>query len=391
MSDRRSETGEEIGGVALLTRPSDPVNVLIAIRDPGLHQEVLDYLGRQSLLDIAGSVSDATMLESTSGNGASDVQVVCPFVAARLGPHSGHDGQVRLVVTDDLFIADLRTAIRIGAREVFEWPSEREQLANALVGIRGTKALEGSARGRVIAVVGARGGAGVTFVATHLAAAYAARGEHAVLVDADPAHSDLTAALGVAPAGEARTIADLLPVIAELSPDHLEDVLFRHSRGFSVLLGPDVPDDAITPGVCRGAVALLALAYDPVVVHIARPADPSARDLVAMADAVVLVASLDLLSIYGARRAIEALGIDASSQTCLVVVNRAGRSPLGRKDVERVLGMRPAVCIRPDPRVPRAQERGRLLGPSARGAIKDVRRLAELIAPKPRPARRRGA
>jgi Flp pilus assembly CpaE family ATPase len=390
MSDSPSER-ERGGGIAVLPRPSDPVNVLIAIRDAGLHHEVLDFLGRQSRLNIAGSTSDAPMSGSSNGNGASDVELVCPFVASRLSGQAGHDGPVRVMVTQALSIAELRTAIRIGARGVYEWPSEREQLADALAGARTGRALEGAARGRVIAVVGARGGAGVTFVATHLAAACSARGDRPVLVDADPMHSDLTAALGILPQDEARTVADLLPVIEELSPDHLEDVLFRHGRGFSVLLGPDVPDPAITPGLYRGAVALLAFAYDPVVVHIARPADPSARDIVAMADAVVLIASLDLLSIYGARRAMEALGIGTKPHGVFAVMNRAGRSPLGRKDVERLLGVRPAACIRPDSRIARAQERGRLLPPAARGAMRDVRRLAQLIAPKAPRATGRGA
>jgi pilus assembly protein CpaE len=294
------------------------------------------------------------------------------------------------MITQEMSVAELRTAIRVGARGVFEWPLEREQLAEALAGTRTGRAVETSTRGRVVAVVGARGGAGVTFVATHLAAVYAARGDHTVLVDADPMHADLTAALGVLPEDGSRTILDLLPVMDELSPDHLEDVLFRHARGFSVLLGPDMPDEQVQPGLYRGAVALLALAYDPVVVHVARPSDPSARGLVALADAVVLVSSLDLLSMYGARRAIGALGIGEGPQGCFPVLNRAGRSPLGPKDVERVIGMLPAGSIRSDPRISRAQERGRLLPVRGRGAAQDLRRLADLVAPSRRTANRSG-
>ena len=48
-------------------------------------------------------------------------------------------------------------------------------------------------------------------------------------------------------------------------------------------------------------------------------------------------------------------------------------------DVERVLGVAPIASIRLDPAVPRAQERGELLGPRSGRAARDVERLASLV------------
>jgi pilus assembly protein CpaE len=199
------------------------------------------------------------------------------------------------------------------------------------------------------------------------------------LVDADPAHADLTAALGIVPDDNVRTILDLVPVMDELSPDHLNDVLYQHPRGFSALLGPPEPVEIVRPGLYRGAVALLALDYDTVVLHVARPAEISVRDVVALADAVVLVTTLDLVSIYGARRVMASLASANRETKWLPVVNRAARSPLSPKDVERALGVPPATRIRQDSRVRRAQERGRLLPVRSRGAGRDIRRLGELL------------
>jgi pilus assembly protein CpaE len=238
-------------------------------------------------------------------------------------------------------------------------------------------------RGLVIAVAGARGGAGATFVASHLAAAFLARGRRPVLVDADPRHADLTAALGVTPDEGPRTVQDLVPVMAELSPEHVDDALYRHSRGFPVLLGPSEADPDVRPGLYRGVVALLSLDYDPVVLHLARAEDASARAITDLADSVVLVTPLDLLSLYGAKRTINALGLVDRLERCLVVVNRTSRSSLGPKDVQRVLGMAPAARIRPDGRVRRLQDRGRLLPARAGGAGRDVRRLADRLLRTP--------
>src|SRR5207302_695262 len=89
-----------------------------------------------------------------------------------------------------------------------------------------------------VAVLGSRGGAGTTFLATQLAASFATRGIATAIADLDVVCSDLTAALGIPADQPVRTVADLLPVADELTAEHLEQVLFRHAAGFSALLAP---------------------------------------------------------------------------------------------------------------------------------------------------------
>ncbi|HEX9236957.1 MAG TPA: hypothetical protein VF972_11825 [Actinomycetota bacterium] len=374
---RNGKKDGDAGALGLLPRVGKPVSVVIGIRQPGLRQEVLDFLGRDPRLDIAGSAlpgGPAGPLPLT------DVQVLCPSAAAAFAPpQPGQPAPTTLIVTQEVSVATLRTAIRVGAKAVFQWPEERDDLAHAAAGARSWTADRGPARGQVVAVAGARGGSGATFLATHLAAAFATGANRTVLVDADPIHSDVTAALGILPGDQVRTIADLLPVLPELSPDHLTDVLFQHPGGFSILLGPGEPDESVRPGVYRAAIALLALEYDPVIVHLARPGDPSARAIASMADVLLLVTALDLLSLFGARRVMAALGVDHGADRWIPVVNRAGRSPLGRADVERILGIRPRLSIRADSRVPRAQGRGALVPAGSRGAARDVRRVADAL------------
>src|SRR5207342_139491 len=130
----------------------------------------------------------------------------------------------------------LRAAIRAGADGFFVWPGDREALSTAAGAARvGPAALD--RRATVIAVHASRGGAGATFVATHLARAFARRGTATVLIDADPVYGEVGAAVG-APDADVHTIADIVPLGAELTPAHLDETFWTHPEAFRVLLSP---------------------------------------------------------------------------------------------------------------------------------------------------------
>jgi pilus assembly protein CpaE len=291
-------------------------------------------------------------------------------------------------VAEEMTVPVLREAIEAGAYGVFAWPEERLELAEAVARTRRSRSEDPETRGRVVAVYGARGGAGATFLLSHLAAAMAGRGERTVVADLDAEFADLTVALGVS-GEEARTIADLVDVADELAPDHLEEVLYAHPRGFSALLGPGHHDNitSIPPGLYPGCIALLAGSFDIVLVLVPRALDTLAQAAVRMADDVLLVVTLDLFALFGARRALAALQMDDPPGRCRVVVNRAARSDVTAGDVERILGIRPSAVVRFDPAVRRAQDRGELLPTRAGRVGRDIDALARaLLAARERSA-----
>jgi pilus assembly protein CpaE len=277
----------------------------------------------------------------------------------------------------------LRDAIDAGASGVFAWPEERADVVAGIVRLSAGRDAADRPRGTVVAVLGARGGVGATFVAAHLAAAFADRGLGVTLADLDEDYADLTAALGLGADRPVRTVEDLLPVAEELSPEHVEQALVDHERGFRVLLAPHAarPDAPRLAGVVRAATALLALANEVVVLHLPRSLGDVTASATRIADRIVVVSSLDLFSLHRARRVVDALGLADPPARCLVVLNRPTRSVLRPADVEDLLGIPPALTIRVDGAVPRTQDRGELLPRSARGAARDVRRLAELLVP----------
>ena len=368
--------GEAIPTAAPATR------VVIAAGDADLQHEILDFLDRDPHVEVVGVATDASAIAAlVEGTEASAVLADATVAAELSSSPDGSPDVALLVATDELTVPVLRRAIEVGAAGAYSWPSERHELARALDGLADRARLAPAQHGRIVAVMGSRGGAGTTFVATHAAAAFADRELSTVLVDLDATFSDVTAALGVAADLETRTVEDLLVVAAQLSPDVLSDVVFHHERGFDVLLGPRRPLHDVPLGLYAGAVALFSTSYDCVVLHVARGPEPAARAALELAEQVFLVTPLDLFSLYGARRAIAALRLDEPEGRCRVVINRPARPMLRPTDAERVLGMPPAAAIRMDVAVRKAQARGELLGRRGGRAMRDVRALTKLVAP----------
>jgi Flp pilus assembly CpaE family ATPase len=366
-------------------RTGRPAEVVLGIRDLALHQEVLDFLDRDPRINVAGALTEPHRLLALSADVAPDATILCPTFIRELR-HPAARGRLGhpIVLAEELTVPLLRDAISGGAQGVFAWPEEREELTDAIVRVPSAEHPP-STRGRVIAVHGTRGGVGATFLASHLAAVFTDQGFRTALVDLESGFASLTVALGVEPRDGARSVRDLVPVANELSPEHLDDALFRHPRGFAVLLGPpnDAPPADVPAGLYSGSVALLACEYDMVVLHVPRFYDAARRGSVAISDQVVLVATLDPYAVHGAVRAIGAFGLEDVPERCRLVINRHGRGTIRPRDVERVIGLPCTAVVGFDPKVRRAMERGRLLRGRARGAARDVLTLSQALVDVP--------
>ncbi len=375
-------------------RGGPPIRAAIAIGDVAFHHEVLDYVGREPGLEIVASVTDEPpRSEQRPAVGVlteADILLVCPRFGREVAHAVGPAPPVFLVA-QEMTVPVLRTAIEAGAQGAFCWPEERTDLVDAIRSSAARAAATARPRGAVIAVLASRGGAGATFIATHLAAAFAGRGHRAVLVDMDHSFGDLTAVLGLLE-GEVRSVEDLVPVASELSPDHVSNALIRHDAGFDVLLArsgrgreeahPDESGPSVPVGLYAACAALLAGEFDRVVLHLPRALEDLTRAALWIADQVVLVTGLDLMALYGARRALDAIRFDGgragAHPQIAVVLNSTRRAEVTQAEAERVLGLRALDRVRSDPSVAAAQGRGRLV-PGRRPAWRDVARLAQRL------------
>jgi len=333
----------------------------------------MHFLDRSGRARVVGTAIDTRQLSEAVKQLEPDAVVAAPSLAPA---RTDLNGSALLAVDTTQSVATLRRALRAGASGFYLWPAEREDLAIAAGRVRPVFDAASQEVGRVIAVYAARGGIGTTFLATHLAAAFARAERRCVLVDLDLAFGGVTAAVGAADEEDLRTVADLLPLGEEIAPAHVAEVLRSHPAGFRSLLAPATGvGTTMREDDVRAVVDAARRGNDPVVLHLARSLDVVSRTALELADRIVFVVGLDVVSLRGAKRIVDVYGLDGRID---VVVNRAARSDVTASDVERVLGRVPLGVIPADGRIATAQQRGELV--PFRGRVgKQLTRIADAL------------
>ena len=350
--------------------------VVVALEAPDVAEEVMHFLDRSGRARVVATAGDDRQLAEAVRQLEPDAVVAEPGL---LGGAKASGVVLALDVRES--VSSLRTAIRAGAAGYFLWPAEREDLVSAAAAaVR--RAQRTVRRGTVLAVHGGRGGAGVTFVATHLAAALARRGS-AILIDADPVFGDVAQALG-APAGDdaepIHTFADAAALGDDLGPEQLRNALWGHESGVDVLLPPP-PEEAARLGPDELAIVTDAAAgaADVVVLHLPRALGPMTLAAAETADRLIEVLTLDVVSFRASSRVLEACAPLHLEGRVGFVVNKAARSEVTAGDVQRVFGEPALATFAFDRAVRSAQERNRLLPAKGRMARR-FDRLAETLA-----------
>ena len=348
----------------------DVTTVVLAVEEGEVAEEVMHFLDRSGRARVIATATDASQLEAALRQTDPDALVASPRLI------SSHDVPVLAVDTRET-VSSLRAAVRAGARGFYVWPGERGELAAAIEEV-GRPGDDPGRRATAIAVYGARGGVGGTFVASHLAAALVAGDRSVVLVDLDPAFDDLSAALGVRPDDHVRTASDLVPLVDELTVEHLDTALWPHPSGVRALLAPREAGGAPGAREYAAMVSAATAMADAVVLHVPRGVGPIARWAFDEADRVLVVTSLDVIAFRATRRALDSLA-DGDADRCDFVVNRAARGEIVPADVRRAFGRPPIAVIPVDRAVAAAQDHGRLVGPRSR-AGRAVAHLARTLA-----------
>ncbi len=337
----------------------DVARIVLAMEQHDVVEEVMHFLDRSGQARVVATAADDRQLREAVRQLEPDAVIGQPSLV--IDPIRT---PAFLAVDTRESVGALRAAIRAGADGFFVWPADRDALSMAAAATRAAPAAL-DRRACVVAVHAARGGAGATFVATHLARAFARRGKSCVLIDGDLLYGEVGAAVG-APEADVHTLADLVPLGAELTPAHLDDTLWTHPEGFRVLLAPPAEDaDRVEASHVRHVVEVTSTATDTVVLHLSHTVDPYVRAGIQGADRVLEVLSLDVLSFRSTKRALDTLAI-AGDERLGFVVNRASRAEITPADVARVFGLEPLAVIPADRSVAHAQDHGRLVSPRGR-------------------------
>ena len=353
----------------------DVARIVLGVGEHDVAEEVMHFLDRSGNARVVATASDDRQLAAAVRQEEPDAVIASPHLVT--WPRVS--GVSLLALDSRESVAGLRAAMRAGAEGYFVWPSDRDALAAAATGTMRGPREDARTRGRVVAVYPARGGAGGTFVATHLAAALARRDCRCIVVDLDRTFAELTTALGVSTDEPVRTVADLVPLGDDVSPEHLDGALWPHPEGFRALFAPAI-EEASVVGVdaYRAVLDTTSKGADVAVLHLPRALDDVSRMALSEVDRVLIVLTLDVMSFRNGKRALSLLRDLGVEERCDFVVNRAARAEIVPNDVRRAFGKPPVAVIRADRRVAPAQDRGRLM-PARSRAVRSIDKLASTV------------
>jgi len=218
----------------------------------------------------------------------------------------------------------LRRAMMAGAREFLAKPFSLDELVEGIRHVhqlsqssrRVTTTLEPQAsptpgirrgkKARVISLFSLKGGVGRSTVAANLAIAI--RHQHPdkdiALIDGNFLHGDIGVIMN---SSEHKTIADIVRNFQTLDRDLITDILVTHSSGVKILLAP--PDaqsgEQVTPEHINRILQHMRAMFDVIVIDTRPSFDETTLSLLDNADRILLMLTLELTAIKGAKQYLE--------------------------------------------------------------------------------------
>ena len=279
-------------------------------------------------------------------------------------------------------------------------PAERERISSELLSAlekgvaRRRRATEGprSGQGRMIVVVGPKGGAGTTIVSSNLAAALAQAEERVALIDLDLQFGDIGVVMGLAPT---HTIYDLVASGGSLDAEKLRDYLTVHESGAQVLQAPARPDqaDMVDVEFLRQLFAVLRANEDWLVIDSGPGFTPEVIAAIDAATDVCVVGTADAAALKNTKLGLETLQLMAvPPETVKLVLNRAdSRVGFSPEDAAAIAGREVDLLIPSHRDVARSANAGRPLVMSQPNSepARALRALADLYTGAGSRSRRR--
>ncbi|MFL6141865.1 MAG: septum site-determining protein Ssd [Labedaea sp.] len=268
-------------------------------------------------------------------------------------------------------------AVLLGAERVIELPEGEAWLVGVLADVA-----EGTAgdRGRVLAVLGARGGAGASVFAAAVGLTVLRDGDHTLLIDCDPLGGGLDLVLGAESESGLRW-PDLRLKAGRVAASALHSALPGRSRGTARLTLLSGAREGVGPEPDAVAAVLDAgkRAGETVICDLSREFGPAAGAALDRADLAVIVVPAEVRSCVGGKligRRLAERGV-----TARLIVRGPAPGGLRTSEVVDAVGLPLLTAMRPEPRLALCLERGefrsRRGGPLAAAARATVRALAE--------------
>lgn len=234
-------------------------------------------------------------------------------------------------------------AMRAGCAEYLLKPLQGERVLEALARVEAKQKerTRSKVRGKIITLIGAKGGTGVTSLALHLSLELTGQEQRkCLLVDQHAALGDASLYLGTG--RHQYSFYELANNTDRLDQELLEGFLLHHSSGLHLLDSPETVDaihHAPSSAVER-TLAFLAESYPFVIVDCPPGLTDETLACISQSDQVAIVMTAELPSVRNAVRYIEHLEKRGySPKQIQIVLNRhSKRGPLSDERIEKALG-----------------------------------------------------
>lgn len=243
----------------------------------------------------------------------------------------------------------LRYGLRIGAKEVINFPIEDDKLFRLLTRVvqRETEreqlyTVEKKVKPqfKTISIFSTKGGVGKTTIALNLAISIRKlTGKRTVLVDLDLMSGNVGLMAGIS---TKISIRDVIDELANIDAESLDNYCIRHESGLQILPAPPNPEAAafIRSEDIEKVLGLLSETYNYIIIDSPNYFHDTVIPGLEMANEILMVSTLDLVSIHNMKQCMEMLMNLNLKNKVRIVLNRVGYTGgIKVKDLEEQLGM----------------------------------------------------
>jgi len=236
----------------------------------------------------------------------------------------------------------LLQSIRSGAKEFFPQPIKEDEVKNALKTFReGAESGKRIKLGKLINVMGSKGGVGTTTIAVNLAISLAEinANKSVALVDMNIATGEIPLFLDIKPGYH---WGEISKNITRLDSTFIMNVLSKHSSGVYLFASPGTPGhETVLPEAVERLLNIMRRMFDFVVVDSGQLLDPISQKILQLSDRIMLIAILTVPCIANTKKIFNIFdfwGYPPQGKVKIVVNRYVKNSQLNLRDAEESLG-----------------------------------------------------